>query len=297
MAARRRKSRTGTWRWTTPSGRKRTRRTGRQPEAKAAEPVKQKAGRRDLRPEERHVNWTDLEQRWSQARDALVAEWIAVRDRQIDELRQAVEDADGDLGRLAALAVGATSRDARVIADRLRELAEYGAATVRAEAAAQGASLSAPDVSAAVAQLDVRAAAVADLLARSISEVAGRRAVERTGSEALQPAEVATQVGEHLRGLSNAYLEEQLGGALTQGMNTGRRVAMGGAPAGARFFGSALLDTSVCGPCREDDGHEFESLLDAERTYPVGGNRDCKGGVRCRCTIVMQLPESAASVQ
>jgi hypothetical protein len=251
--------------------------------------------RRELLPQEEHVDWEDLEDRWTAARAALVAEWLVVRERQIEELQAAIEDADGDIGQLAALAVAASSDDARVIAERLRELAEYGVSTARGEATAQGASLPSPDLVETVERLDVRAVAVADLLSRALSEAAGRQAVQRTGG-ALPPADVASEVAEHLRGLSNAYLEEQLGGALTQGMNTGRRVAMGGAPVGTRFFGSALLDVNVCDPCREDDGREFDSLLEAELTYPVGGNKDCQGGVRCRCTIVATYPESAPSV-
>jgi hypothetical protein len=219
-----------------------------------------------------------------------------VRDAQIDELAAQIEQAEGDLGRLAALTASLTVTDVDVIASRLLEIADYGVTTARQEATAQGASLPAPEMAVIRDALTVRARAVSTLLSTALSETAGRQAVQRTGGN-LAPAEVATEVADHLRGLSNAYLEEQLGGALTQGMNTGRRTAMGGAPAGTRIVASALLDTNVCARCHADDGHEYDTLLAAETQFPVGGNKDCQGGLRCRCTLIAIYPEATPTVQ
>jgi hypothetical protein len=245
---------------------------------------------------EQFTDWTDLDATWRAARDQLIEAWLVVRDGQIDHLSAQIEAAGDDLEALAAIAATAGSTDADEIAVRLRDMADFGVRTARDEATAQGHSLPAPAMSDVQVMLEARAQAVAGLLTRALSEAAARQAVQRTGG-ALAPTEVATEVADHLRGLSNAYLEEQLGGALTAGLNTGRRTAMGGAPAGTRFFASELLDTNTCGPCSLRDGHEYDDLVTAEADYPVGGYHLCDGGVRCRGTLVAIYPESAPSVQ
>lgn len=251
---------------------------------------------RDPRPAEQHTDWLDLEDTWRAARDALVAAWQLIRNRHIDDLAVQIQQAGDDLNTLAALQATVSESDAEVIARRMRDIADYGALTVREEGASQGVTLPVPDMAPVRDMLNVRAAAVADLLGRAISEAAGRQAVQRTGGS-LAPAEVASEVSEHLRGLSNAYLEEQLGGALTQGMNTGRRATMGGVPEGTTFEASELLDVATCSACLARDGKQYATLVDAELDYPVGGFKGCEGGVRCRGTLVMVLPESTPSVQ
>lgn len=248
------------------------------------------------RPSETHTDWTDLEDTWRSARDALVSAWVDVRNRHIDDLATQIQTAGQDLAALAALQATVSDADAEVVARRMRDIADYGALTAREEAAAQGHTLPVPDMTPVRSTLNARAAAVADLLGRGISEAAGRQALQRTGGS-LAPAEVANEVADHLRGLSNAYLEEQLGGALTQGMNTGRRATMGGAPAGTVFEASELLDVNTCAPCSQRDGTQYATVVDAERDYPAGGFHLCEGGVRCRGTLVMILPESTPSVQ
>jgi hypothetical protein len=48
---------------------------------------------------------------------------------------------------------------------------------------------------------------------------------------------------------------------------------------------SAILDRSVCSPCREMDGQEFE--LDSEAyAKAVPPNKDCDGGGQCRCIAI-----------
>jgi hypothetical protein len=250
--------------------------------------------RRDPLEHEQFTDWEDIEDTWVGERTALVAAWLGVREAQIAELAALIEQAAGDLDELAR--VEASPVGDVLIANAIQRMARYGVTTAQGEAIAQGAELPDPDLEQLDEGLAERARAVSVLLARSISEAAGRRAVERTGGS-LAPSEVASEVAEHLRGLSNAYLEAQLGGALTQGFGEGRLSAMGGAPDGTRWFASALLDRSVCTPCSHDDGEEFDSLVSLQRQFPLGQNKDCEGGVRCRCTGVAIYPESAPSVE
>jgi hypothetical protein len=63
------------------------------------------------------------------------------------------------------------------------------------------------------------------------------------------------------------------------------------------IYASALLDSNVCAPCLEWDGHQFDTLDQAEQQFPTGGNADCQGGPRCRCTLVAVHGESAPTVQ
>jgi hypothetical protein len=66
--------------------------------------------------------------------------------------------------------------------------------------------------------------------------------------------------------------------------------AIGTPPAG--IYASALLDKAGCGPCGANDGHRYGTLKEAYLDYPhAGPYKDCKGGMRCRCTLVMVWPE------
>jgi len=101
-------------------------------------------------------------------------------------------------------------------------------------------------------------------------------------------------VREHLEGLSDQYLDDNLGGALTQAQNTGRRAVMERGPQ-KQIYASELLDQNTCVRCAAIDGKEYASLSDAERDYPTGGHKDCLGGARCRGTLVAVYGEAEAS--
>lgn len=304
--ARRKRSRTAPWRWTGLKGRTRRASTATAnagavaaAAAIAAQPTKEAAQaatalRRDPTPAEQAVDWAAMDAVFLAAREALVRAWQPVRERQIEELVRKVK---ATTSLEALVRVTATAEGADVIAATLHELADFGSAAVVQEAAAQGWSGAAPDLADVKAELTVRATAVADALTRSLSEAAGREALANAGG-ALTATEVASEVADHLGGLSNAFLEEQFGGAAQAGLNAGRVATMDTLPDGTVYLGSALLDTNTCGPCSEDDGREWSSLEEARHTYPVAGHVDCLGRLRCRCTIVAQLPiEAPASVQ
>lgn len=281
-----------------------------------------------------HVDWDAIDERWHTARTSLVESWADVQAETITQLVAAIEAAAGNLVTLGA--VQANVRGADVLASAMLDIADYGVQTATDEARAQGVTLpdpwAGPGASGAIGDIllrpvsalrrfiEDRSAAIAAVLARAIGETASRQAVQRTvGSTPTAdpsqqtvpstgpapttpsgppaPAEVAAEVGEHLRNLSSAFLEEQLGRALTEGFNGGRREAMRGAPDGSRFEASALLDTNTCTQCETDDGHVYGTLDEGEHQFPVGGNKDCLGGPRCRCTLVGVYGEAAPSVQ
>lgn len=236
------------------------------------------------------VDFRAIEAQFETARDGLLAAWAEVRAAQIDELVDAIAATD-DLAELAAIAATPAGADALLAA--MDELLSEGAASALSEAAAQGAALPDPDLADARALLESRAEATAALLARSLSETAARQAVARTGG-ALAPAEVAAEVRAHLEGLSDAYLLDQLGGALTAAQMSGRRAAMhGGEAPGTRYYASELLDSATCSVCVGLDGTEYASLQEAERDYPTGGAAGCLGGPRCRGTLVALYPDES----
>jgi len=92
-------------------------------------------------------------------------------------------------------------------------------------------------------------------------------------------------VREHLEGLKGAALEEQIGGAVTQAYNTGRREFIRVANAKA-VFASEILDGNTCANCTGVDGTEWPTLAEAEVAYPVGGFVECEAGLRCRGTLI-----------
>jgi hypothetical protein len=227
------------------------------------------------------VDYDAMEQVYGTERDALVAAVKALQAEQVAELREQILAAGGDLDALVNLAATPLAGD--VIADSMRRTMAAGIEQAEAEAVAQGVTPSAVDTDALEPDLVARANATSASLARALSEAASRKALQVTGGT-LTVGEVADQVSEHLDSLSDAFLEEQLGGSIIRGQNTGRNaVFRENEP--DRLYGSALLDTNTCDACAQWDGEDFETVEDLEAQFPAG-NKDCYGGPRCRCTGV-----------
>jgi hypothetical protein len=200
----------------------------------------------------------------------------------VNELADAVVAANGDLPKLAKLAVSPVASD--VVESSMGKMAAAGAEQALLEATHQGVAAARPDLDTVQKSLAQRAGAVTALLARDLSGAASRHAVRLTGG-ALSPGAVADQVRAQLHSLTDAHLEERLGGALTAAQNSGRKLAMNrNSP--ERVYASELLDASTCSPCTQKDGTEYLSLVDAEQDYPTGGFTDCEGYERCRGTLV-----------
>lgn len=216
------------------------------------------------------------------ALDQLIADVRDARGEQVDALVSQVEAFAGDPEALAQLA--AVPIAAAAIRAALRRAAARGVEQVVGEFAAQGEDVEAKVPAADLAALDARAAATAEVLGQGVAQTARAEAV-RVTAEALQPTEVAALVRDRLDSLTDAALRPGLAGALTTAQNAGRKAAIAGAPP-ARIYASALLDSNACGPCVAEDGTEYETLADAEKVFPSGGNIECEGGGNCRCTLV-----------
>lgn len=62
-------------------------------------------------------------------------------------------------------------------------------------------------------------------------------------------------------------------------------------------YASELLDGHTCSPCRDIDGTQFENREAGDAAYPAGYYALCRGGPRCRGTLVYVWEnESPASV-
>jgi hypothetical protein len=225
--------------------------------------------------------------------DSLVATVKGLQAGQVDELAAKIEAADGDIGALAKIEAAPVFAEALETA--MLEMAAQGVEQAVGEAERQGIVPKTPDLD--TAGLTARAGAVDTLLSRSLSEAAGRKAVNLTAeSGARAPAEVAAAVKEHLLGLSEDYLQQQLSGATVQAMNTGRKAVFQDNPP-AYLYASELLDENACEQCTAIDGTEYDSLEAAEADYPTGGYAECEGGPRCRGTLVAVHVEEEAPSQ
>lgn len=224
---------------------------------------------------------------WEAALAALLAVWAGVTAAQRAELAaqvQALVDA-GNVAGLAAL-TATSDQGAAVLTAALTAMATTAAATAAAEAAAQGVEVGAVGI--AAGDLAIVAAAVAGLLAAGLATAAGKEAV-RLFYPGASGEEVAAGVTTHLEGLSDAYLREQLGGALTRAQNVGRLTAFQAAEAvnpQVQYSASEVLDKNTCKPCRAIDGTVFDAWINAWDSYAGGSYRGCLGGVRCRGTVV-----------
>lgn len=217
-------------------------------------------------------------------RDQLVAEVQTAQADQLDEIDTEIQGAGGDLEKLAAITV--TPVAGAAILATAKRTARTGVGQVLTEAAEQGFTAEGPDLVAIDEAMAARAAALDQTLADTLAQAASKKALSLSGA-ILTPDQVATQVRMHLESLSTAYLEEQLGGLVTQAQNTGRRETMRANPP-TKIYASELLDENTCSACAERDGTEYGSIDDAELDYSVGGYNLCEGGLRCRGTVVAE---------
>jgi len=238
------------------------------------------------------ADFKTIDSQWSTQTGSLVDAWKTVRAGQIASLVQQITDADGDLAALAAIAAAPEGAD--LIATHLHTMASLGAGQAVNEAKKQGVvAASTPALDDLNAELTARAAALEQLLASSISSAAATKAVQLSGGK-VTAADVADDVRAYLNGLSDAWLHDQMGGALSAAQNGGRLAAMEHNGA-SRYYASELLDENTCDPCAEEDGTEFATADEAAAAYPAGGYYDCQGGPRCRGTIVAVYDEASST--
>lgn len=246
------------------------------------------------------VDFAAMENTFLSGRETLVAAYRDAQAQQIAELVAAVEAAEGDAAELATLTCDPV--DVEVLAEPMMSIAEEGVASARAEHEAQmGVEAKATNVdknrghnraiALAEPEIDVdeldktvreRAEAASLTLAAGLSTSASKKAA---AVSALEPEAAAEAVSAHLNSLTDAALDEQLGGATQQAYNSGRRAYMRAASP-KEIYASEILDQSTCSACNSVDGTEWSTLGEAETSYPIGGYVECEGGLRCRGTLV-----------
>jgi hypothetical protein len=186
-----------------------------------------------------------------------------------------------DMARLTVPVVGVDD-----LTDELLGAAQSGAGEAVAELSAQGRDLSPASEAKLRAAVADHAKAVASMMADGVGMAASRRAVQLAAS-GLSPAGVAAEVRSYVEGLAHQWERDQLSGAVQQSINAGRIEVFDRAEGeGTTFYVSALLDATTCDPCAEDDGRELASIAEVQALMPSGGNVNCLGGPRCRCTVV-----------
>ncbi len=232
---------------------------------------------------ESQTDFAGLQRAHTAALANLTAMWTGVQAAQIADVAQQIRDGAA-LATVTPLVIGGVQ-----LAKALDGVVEHGAQTVTDAAGAQGHDLPAPDLTAAKKTLAGAAQATATMLAQALGQSAASKA---TGLSGLPSAEIASQVGDYLHGLSGATPEYELAGLTSQAQNEGRFAAMESAPRGTRYYASELNDQNTCDQCEHEDGDQFKSLAEARRDYPAGGFVGCEGGKRCRGTVVMVLPET-----
>ncbi|MFI7468144.1 hypothetical protein [Nonomuraea sp. NPDC049646] len=231
-----------------------------------------------------------LQASWQQALDDLLAAWQAISEGwRLDLAGQIAAIVNGGgLQALADMTLDAADA-AELLLVAMVEVAEAAAALMVAEAATQGVALVQPQVD--ESRLGQIADTIAALLASWLSGAAARETLRRATPDA-SGDQVAADVTTYLEGLSDAFLREQFGAALSTAQSEGRFAVLDDAP-NAQYASSEILDNATCKPCKELDGTVFDDLAAAKAAYANGGYIDCEGRLRCRGIIIALWPEGA----
>lgn len=153
-------------------------------------------------------------------------------------------------------------------------------------------------------RLTARMRAIARRAARQAALEARRQRVEATTPElttaddrkidsaakAAAVAAAAALIRARQRKASRSELE-RVGLKDAARLATGRSIGVGRLRVMQTFeptelFASELLDARTCAECQAVDGRSYTSLEDAEADYPDGSYVSCRGGHRCRGTII-----------
>lgn len=235
------------------------------------------------------IDLSRVQAAWERQLTALLGTWKGITADQIREIADRVRAAvnNNDVAALAALSVSTQEASAALIL-AMNTMAQHAAEEVVREARTQGAHLEPvpgqPGLIAAVA------IATATLLGSGLANAGAREALRRFTPGASGDAVSAATV-EHLKSLSDAFLRDNLGNALTSAQNDARMETYRAGPVTA-LYGNEVMDGRTCKPCRRIDGKWLGNTDDphtvevVNMVYPNGGYVECEGGPRCRGTIV-----------
>lgn len=239
------------------------------------------------------VDFDKMAEQWSTAVDELVDNWADVNDAQRAELAAQVADAvDNDPDTLGDMTVD-NAAAALLLLSSMRGVARQSAAAQVAEARAQGVELAEPEVT----DDHVRPVAegVTSSMAASTAAAAGRVAAQSLGTG--DGKHVAGVVDEHLAALTDRFLRDQLGGAISAAQHIGRMATLSGYDGPVDLYASERNDTNACAPCKSIDGTRFDSADQADAAYGGGKYVSCAGGARCRGQLIAVFGSDRASAQ
>jgi hypothetical protein len=226
-----------------------------------------------------------IQSEWQAAVDKAITAWgplaAAQRDDLIAKIQQAIDQ--NNTAALGQLTVDSTAAG-QMLGAAMEDLAELAAQQMAAEAASQGVDVDPEAADVQLQRLTEIGLAVAAIIAAGLAAAAGREAL-RVWRPGESGAAVGAMVRAHLESLSDAFLRDQVGGAMSTAQNYGRAGVLDVAPE-ATYVASEVLDKGTCVPCLELDGTEFADLAAAREAYASGGYVECKGRLRCRGVIV-----------
>lgn len=266
------------------------------PMAEARSRVPSRALRRDLTPLEvaAGVDFAAIDAVYEDTaaelarvfRDEVLPEQLDAVRESIAYTRTGTERVRITADAMAKIEIPVVGSDALV--DRLTAVAVRGAAEAAAELTAQGAAVFAPGEDAVRAVVADHARAISRLVANGVGLAVTRRAVQMARS-GLSSAELAEDVAGHVGAMAHTWETDQLAGATQQALNAGRMHVFAQVEGQGTAYASEVLDAATCEACAGVDGREYPDMQAALRDYPSGGFRDCRGGPRCRGTVVVVM--------
>lgn len=229
----------------------------------------------------------DLELQTSQS--AIAAALLQIREDLAEFAVDAIASMDAiDNATLAAtlapmLVEHGLTLDRETLVGLIEAAAAAGAAQVATEVTRQGADAPTPELTYLEAA-EVEAAGLVTRVAQQLAESAGTAARVAVPAAA-GPVEIAAAAETQMGALTTALVDRAAGGVAARAQLAGRTAAIEVAPY-REIYASELLDANTCGPCRDIDGTQYDSLEDAKRDYPAGGFLGCEGQEACRGTLV-----------
>ena len=220
------------------------------------------------------ADFSRLQDEWEEAVREAVAIFIPIRDLQIEELAAEA----GRASSLEGLAqISATPGGADDLTALLNRVTVGGLDAAMGELIVQGQTLTRPDPP----DMSPQAHATASIIARSLGASASRLAAKSGYGEVA--ADAVRAWGSRL---SDAYLEETLGGALSAAQNAGRFAVYAQDADSFTVYASEIMDANTCPFCAEIDGRQYATMEEGLTDYPTGSYVGCVAGPRCRGTLV-----------
>lgn len=220
---------------------------------------------------------------WQESLDALIDdEWPGISEAQREQLSaQITEAVDVDPDALGDMQVDSKDAAAALLLAMVA-LGAKAAAHQVTEAKAQGVTIPLPEISDTDMQ-DV-ANGVTAAMATATAAAAGTKAAQLLGIGSGK--DVSEKTISYLSGLTDRFLRDQLGGALSAAQHKGRMLALSGWDGPVDLYASEINDVNACAPCRSIDGTKFDSQDAADAAYGGGKYAGCAGGARCRGQLV-----------